>query len=350
MSEPLAEAEPALRASAGLRRQCLFAVTILLVEDSRSASEAIRLFAAESGARVRRADSLHAASRHLAIYRPNVVMVDLGLPDGDGLALVRHLASAATPITAIVALSGHERGGWQAEATLAGAAACLEKPIPSLRAFQECVLSVLPDADSPPRPRRTRDVALDGRASVRAALEEDLRRARALLAEALPAGDAETVAYCAQFVGSVGEMLGDRDLAAAARRAVAARRRRPPRRRAHRPHRGPRRRPRGRCRLTAADGASARSHADRAVEADDAAVQHRVLRDLDDERPELVRLAEPGGKGHLPAEARLDLGGQPLEHRRQEQARRDRDRPHPGPARSRAIGRVIAATAPFEAA
>lgn len=217
MSDPLAAAEPSLR-SAGLRRQCLFAVTILLVEDSRSASEAIRLFAAESGARVRRADSLHAASRHLAIYRPNVVMVDLGLPDGDGLALVRHLASAATPITAIVALSGHERGSWQSDAIDAGAATCLEKPIPSLRAFQECLLSVLPDAETRRGPEE-RDVALDGRASVRTALEEDLRRARALLAEALPAGDAETIAYCAQFVGSVGEMLGDRDLAAAARRA-----------------------------------------------------------------------------------------------------------------------------------
>jgi len=219
MSDPLAEAEPGLRASAGLRRQCLFAVTILLVEDSRSASEAIRLFAAESGARVRRADSLHAASRHLAIYRPNVVMVDLGLPDGDGLALVRHLASAATPISAIVALSGHERGAWQAAATLAGAAACLEKPIPSLRAFQECVLSVLPDSDTRRAPDE-RDVALVPRASLRTAFEEDLRRSRALLAEALPAGDAETIAYCAQFVGSVGEMLGDRDLAAAARRAA----------------------------------------------------------------------------------------------------------------------------------
>lgn len=221
MSEPLARTESPLRTT-GPRRQCLFAVTILLVEDSRSASEAIRLFAAESGARVRRADSLHAASRHLAIYRPSVVMVDLGLPDGDGLGLVRHLASAATPITAIVALSGHERGAWQADALAAGAAACLEKPIPNLRAFQECVLAVLPDAETRRGPDDSdsgRDLALDGRASVRAALEEDLRRARALLAEALPAGDADTVAYCAQFVGSVGEMLGDRDLAAAARRA-----------------------------------------------------------------------------------------------------------------------------------
>ena len=140
--------EAELRALGSLRRQCLFAVTILLVEDSRSASEAIRLYAAESGARVRRADSLHAASRHLAIYRPNVVMVDLGLPDGDGMALIRHLASASTPLGAIVALSGHERGAWQAEAIEAGAAACLEKPIASLRAFQECVLSVLPDAET----------------------------------------------------------------------------------------------------------------------------------------------------------------------------------------------------------
>jgi CheY-like chemotaxis protein len=218
MSEPLAGTEPVLRAAGGLRRQCLFAVTILLVEDSRSASEAIRLLATESGARVRRADSLHAASRHLAIYRPNVVMIDLGLPDGDGLGLVRHLASAASPITSIVALSGHERGAWQAAAIVAGAAACLDKPIPSLRAFQECVLSVLPDAESRRGPD-SRDLTLGGRVSVRAALEEDLRRARALLAEALPAGDAETIAYCAQFVGSIGEMLGDRDLAALARGA-----------------------------------------------------------------------------------------------------------------------------------
>jgi CheY-like chemotaxis protein len=213
----LASTEP--QALASLRRQCLFAVTILLVEDSRCASEAIRLYAAESGARVRRADSLHAASRHLAIYRPNVVMVDLGLPDGDGMALIRPLASASTPIDAIVAISAHEAASWQAEAIAAGAAGCLEKPIASLRAFQECVLAVLPDAETRRRLPEG-ELALAGRASVAAAFEEDLRRARGLLAEALPAGDAETVAYCAQFLASVGEMLGDGELSAAARGAT----------------------------------------------------------------------------------------------------------------------------------
>lgn len=218
MRDPLTEAEPTLRALGSLRRQCLFAVTILLVEDSRSASEAIRLYAAESGARVRRADSLHAASRHLAIYRPTVVIVDLGLPDGDGLGLVGHLTSAATPLAAVVATSGNERGAWQAQAIAAGAAACLDKPIPSLHAFQACILSVLPDAETRRGPE-ARELALAGRASLAAALAEDLRRARALLAEALLADDRETIGYCAQFVGSVGETLGDRELIAAARSA-----------------------------------------------------------------------------------------------------------------------------------
>lgn len=199
--------ETDVRLQAGFRRQCLFAVTILLVEDSRSASEAIRLMAAESGARVRRADSLHAAARHLAIYRPNVVMVDLGLPDGDGMALIRHLGTASPPIGGVIALSGHDRAAWQAEALASGAAACLEKPIRGLRTFQDVILSVLPDAET--RRPDGRDLSLKGRASVHAAFEEDLRRALSLLAVAVPGRDTETIAYCAQFLGSVGGMLGD---------------------------------------------------------------------------------------------------------------------------------------------
>ena len=215
MSEPVTETE--LRALGSLRRQCLFAVTILLVEDSRSASEAIRLFAAESGARVRRADSLHAASRHLAIYRPNVVMVDLGLPDGDGMALIRHLAArldpdrrhrgAQRPRARRLAGRGdrRRRRGLPREADREPAR------LPGMRA-RACCPTPTPGAGptsarwrSPaaPRCRRRSTRTCAGRG--------------ALLAEAMPAGDGETVAYCAQFLGSVGEMLGDRDLRAAAR-------------------------------------------------------------------------------------------------------------------------------------
>ena len=213
MSLTTPEAE--LRALGSLRRQCLFAVTILLVEDSRSASEAIRLYAAESGARVRRADSLHAASRHLAIYRPNVVMVDLGLPDGDGMALIRHLASASTPLGAIVALSGHERAPGRPRrrspapppASRSRSRACA----PSRSACSRCC----PTPTSRRRPDE-RELALAG-----PRLGAARRSTRTCAAPGrcwprrCPADDAETIAYCAQFLGSVGEMLGDRDLAAA---------------------------------------------------------------------------------------------------------------------------------------
>lgn len=204
------------RSGAGFRRQCLFAVTILLVEDSRAASEAIRLMASESGARLRRADSLHAAARHLAIYRPQVTVVDLGLPDGDGLALIRQLAAATPAYRGVIAMSGHDRADWEAEALSAGAVACLPKPIASLAAFQDAILRALPDGAA--RRPDGRDLSLAGRASVASAFAEDLRKARALLAEAAPAGDGETVAYCAQFLRSCAGVLGDAGLAAAAAR------------------------------------------------------------------------------------------------------------------------------------
>ena len=66
----------------------LLGVMVLVVEDSRYACEALRLLCQKSGARIRRAESLASATRHLRAYRPRVAIVDLGLPDGSGLSLI----------------------------------------------------------------------------------------------------------------------------------------------------------------------------------------------------------------------------------------------------------------------
>ena len=132
----------------------LLGLTVLVVEDSRFASEAVRLLCIRSGARIRRADSLIAAHRHLQVYRPSVVIVDLGLPDGSGIDLIAELATADPanrPV--ILASSGADGEDQGSQALAAGADDFLAKPITSVSAFQQSVLMHLPDEMRPNGPR-----------------------------------------------------------------------------------------------------------------------------------------------------------------------------------------------------
>ncbi|MEM8537093.1 MAG: response regulator, partial [Pseudomonadota bacterium] len=100
-------------------RRPLLGLTVLMVEDSRYASEAVRQMCLRSGARIRRADRLENARRHLAVYRPSVLLVDVGLPDGSGIALIKLLAEAVPRINVILGISGDS--GMQADVMAAGA-------------------------------------------------------------------------------------------------------------------------------------------------------------------------------------------------------------------------------------
>lgn len=186
----------------------LLGVTLLLVEDSRLASEAMRLLCLRSGARIRRADCLRSAYRHLATYRPGVVVVDMGLPDGSGAELIREIKAGNHPVTAVMGLSGDP--AMEQIARAAGADAFLPKPLESLAMFQQAVLSVLPDDL---RPRGLRLVNDEMVSPDPLALRDDLTHMAEVLAAA---PDGPELEYALQFLSSVARSAHDGDLELAA--------------------------------------------------------------------------------------------------------------------------------------
>lgn len=188
----------------------LAGLTVLVVEDSRFASEAVRLMCLRSGARLRRADCLAAAERHLRVYRPSVIIVDLGLPDGSGLDLIEALDDAEPRIPVILATSGEE--ALLDRAYLAGADGNLPKPLDSLGTFQETILQHLPPKQRPLGPRQ---VSGERICPDRMALLEDLSRAT----EVLSNGEDEAVLdYAARFLSGVAKSAHDPALETAADR------------------------------------------------------------------------------------------------------------------------------------
>lgn len=196
-------------------RRPLLGLTILVVEDSRFACEAMRLLCLRSGARIRRADCLKSARRHLQVYRPSVLIADVGLPDGCGLDLIRELADASPRPGVILATSGDP--ALEQPALAAGAAGFLAKPITSLAAFQSKILAALPDTRHPSGPRSLTDETVEPDLI---AFRDDMAHAADLLSMGQ---EDKTLAYLAQFLDGVARSAGDSALADAATQLAESR-------------------------------------------------------------------------------------------------------------------------------
>lgn len=186
----------------------LTGLTVLVVEDSRFASEALRLLCLRSGARIRRADCLTSASRHLQTYRPGVVIVDLGLPDGNGAELIQRVANMGPSVPVILGISGDPDN--EQHAMAAGADGFLLKPIESLAVFQQAILGALPVGAQPNGPRALPD---DQIIPDSAALRDDLAHVAQVLSAAQ---DTSAIDYIARFLEGVARSSRDEPLAQAA--------------------------------------------------------------------------------------------------------------------------------------
>lgn len=193
----------------------LLGMTVLAVEDSRYACDALRLMALRSGARIRRADCLQAAQRHLSLYRPTVAVIDLGLPDGSGVDLIAELAMRSPRLPVILGISGDPFAENMLRA--AGADGFLEKPLRSLLDFQNAIISALPESR---RPGGIRLVSDDPIHPDPLAFQDDIAHAAALLQQAAEPGLED---YLAQFLTGLARSADDPTLESAAMALATAR-------------------------------------------------------------------------------------------------------------------------------
>ncbi len=83
------------------------AAAILIVEDDASTSASVARSLAAHGYRVIEAGDGASARREWERQRPDLVILDLGLPDADGLAVLRSMRrDAATPVLVLTARGG----------------------------------------------------------------------------------------------------------------------------------------------------------------------------------------------------------------------------------------------------
>jgi len=101
--------------------------TILLVEDNGDTAEAMQFLLAEYGYEVDIAENVAAACACIDAKRYDVLVSDMGLPDGDGIDVLRHYAPAADQIA--VALTGYGMESDVRRCLGAGFAIHLTKPL-----------------------------------------------------------------------------------------------------------------------------------------------------------------------------------------------------------------------------
>lgn len=184
----------------GRDRLPLHGLALLVVDDSRFTCDALRLILQRAGARLRRAESLEIARLHLAFHRPDLAIVDLGLPDGRGQDLIAELSREGLPV---LGLSGDPEG--REIALDAGAAGFIEKPIGSVAGLVRLIRQLATGAGPLERGQDTAPPPADPMA-----LRDDLVRAIGLIT-----GSGDPL-YAQSFLRSLARAAGDSELEAAA--------------------------------------------------------------------------------------------------------------------------------------
>jgi CheY-like chemotaxis protein len=117
------------------------AVDIVLVEDDPTVVALVATVLKSDGVRLRAMETYHSALQELSRNQPRLLLVDLGLPDGDGLDIARSVRKwhdfRQIPIVALTSSAERAGAAWKA-----GMDGFITKPF-EIKAFRTMVMSWL---------------------------------------------------------------------------------------------------------------------------------------------------------------------------------------------------------------
>jgi DNA-binding NtrC family response regulator len=159
---------------------------ILVVDDEIGIRELLSEILSDEGYRVRLAENASEARAFRSRSRPDLVLLDIWMPDTDGITLLKEWASAGLLTMPVVMMSGHGTIETAVEATRIGAFDFLEKPIALQKLLATVNRALRRGAD---QPQQALSLASLGRAPVIADLKQRLERIASLRAPVLLTGE-----------------------------------------------------------------------------------------------------------------------------------------------------------------
>ena len=103
---------------------------VLIVDDSPHVTGPLQILFEETGRRVAIADSVASAVDACEHERPDLMLLDVSLPDGDGLGVLELLSGQPGLPAVTVALTGHDDALTVQRCRAAGCRDVLLKPVP----------------------------------------------------------------------------------------------------------------------------------------------------------------------------------------------------------------------------
>lgn len=150
---------------------------ILVVDDEIGIRELLSEILFDEGYRVHLAENVQQAREFRTQQVPDLVLLDIWMPDTDGLALLKEWVSQSLLTMPVVMMSGHGTIETALEATRIGAADFLEKPI-ALQKLLKTVSRVIQQGITPREPAKPQTESNDKPNLPQLALDLPLREAR----------------------------------------------------------------------------------------------------------------------------------------------------------------------------